>query len=177
MPLSKEQKKEQLEKLAEKMKKAESVVFTSLSQISVADQTTLRNTLLDNGAELTVVKKSLIKLASKEIGVESLNDESINGQIAVALSYEEATSAPQMIKKLKKTISNLELKGGIFEGKELSVQEVKELANLPTKEVLYAKFLGTLNGPVQGFVSASSGVMSSFVRVLNGYKDQLEANA
>ncbi len=174
MAISKEQKEEMLKQLIEKMKEAKSIVFTVLKGVSVADQQKLRRALRERNAELKVTKKTLIRLAAKEIGVEEISDEALEGQIAVTFSYGEPTTGPQEINKIAKTSKNVVLKGGIFEGRALGLAEVKELADLPSREVLLAKLMGTFMAPLQGFVSCSSGVVAGFVRVLNAHKENLE---
>ncbi|MBT4937233.1 50S ribosomal protein L10 [Candidatus Peregrinibacteria bacterium] len=177
MPLSKDQKQELLKELVEKMKESKSIVFANYSGTTVEEQTKLRKELLANNAELKVTKKTLIRLAAKELGVEGLSGDSLEGQIVLALSYEDPTVAAQTIKKHSKTVKALKLKGGIFEGKELGLSGVTELADLPPKDVLIAKLLGTLQAPIQGFASVGSGVVGGFVRVLNAHREKQEAAA
>lgn len=174
MPLNREQKEEQVSLLVEKMKEAKSIVFANYSDIPMTAQNNLRNTLREGKAELKVAKKTLIKVAAKELGIEEISDEILSGQIVAAFSYDEPTVGPQAIKKMSKDLKSLKLLGGIFDGKVLDLAQVTELADLPPKEVLYAKLLGSMMSPVSGFVGTSSNVISGFVRVLNAHKENLE---
>lgn len=175
MAITREKKQEQLQVLIEKMQKAKSVVFAKYSETTVANQNKVRNALRAQHAELKVAKKTLIRLAAKSLGIENIPDEALAGQIAVAFSYEDATAGAQILKKLSREIPEISLIGGLFEGKALGTAEIKELADLPSREVLLAKLLGSMLSPVSGFVGVGSGIISSFVRVLDGQRKKLEA--
>jgi large subunit ribosomal protein L10 len=170
---TREQKTQQIKDLVSKIQEAKSVVFANYSHISVAKQTQLRNFLRSNNAELKVAKKTLFKKAAEELGYGEISDDVLDGQIVVAFSYEDPTVSAQAIKKMSKEVESLSLKGGLFEGKILSCSDVNELADLPPREVLIAKLLGSMMSPVSGFVSASNGVISGFVRVLNAHTEKL----
>ena len=174
MAITREKKQQQLQVLIEKMQKAKSIVFAKYSETSVANQNKVRNALRAQHAELKVAKKTLIRLAAKSIGIENILDEALEGQIAVAFSYEDAIAGAQILKKLSKEIPEIALKGGIFEGKALGTADIIELASLPSKEVLIARLLGSMLSPVSGFVGVGSGIISGFVRVLDGRAKKLE---
>ena len=175
MAATMEQKKERVAELIKNLENAKSVAFTKYDGISVANLTGLRRSLREEGSEIKVYKKTLVKIAVKEMGIENLPDESLDGQIAVAFSFDEPMSAPQVIKKMSKKMKNLQLTGGIFEGKVLNAAEINELASLPSKEVLLSKLLGTMSAPIQGFVSVGQGVIAGFVRTLDAVSQQKEA--
>jgi large subunit ribosomal protein L10 len=172
MPLSKDQKQVLLDELIEKMKKAESVTFANYTSTTVAEQSKLRRDLRDNNAELQVVKKTIIKLAAKEIGITDIAEESLEGQIVIALSYDDPMIGAQTIKKHSKKVKNFVLKGGIFEGRALDGSEIKAFADLPSKEVLLSRLIGSMQSPISGFVGVSSAVVGGFVRVVNAYQEQ-----
>jgi len=177
MALTKQQKQEQIQALVEKMQKSKSVAFASYTGVPMAAQTELRQSLRSNGAELKVAKKTLIALAAKEAGFEGFETSVLDGQVVAAFSYEEPTAGPQALKKFAKAFKQIELQAGLFEGKSLSKAQVQELADLPPREVLLAKLLGSMMAPVSGFVGVGSNVISGFVRVLNGHKENLETAA
>ena len=174
MAISKEQKTQILKDLIEKMKQAQSVSFVKYANIPVKNQEILRNNLREKEGELKIAKKTLIKLAAKEIGIKEFNEEDLEGQIAVVFSYTDPITAPQEIKKAAKN-SEFVLVSGIVDGKILNKSAINALANLPAKEVIAAQFLGACMAPVQGFTSCCSGVMGGFVRVLNAYKEKLDS--
>jgi large subunit ribosomal protein L10 len=174
MALTKQQKQEQIAQLTELMKKSQSVAFASYTDISVADQTQIRNELREGGAELKVAKKTLLALAAKEAGFEGFSTDMLDGQIVAAFSYEEPTTGPQVLKKAGKTLKSIKLQAGLFEGKALAKAQVQELADLPPREVLLAKLMGSMMSPLSGFVGVGSNVISGFVRVLDGHRENLE---
>lgn len=176
MATTKDRKSEQLQELVQKIQAASSVAFFTYGGTSVVQQNQIRAALRAKGAEMKVAKKTLIKIAVREAGiVGDISDDDLEGQIAVAFSSGEPTTGPQAIKTLAKKIEEIDLKGGVFEGKTLSLTEVKELADLPSKEVLISRLLGSMQSPLSGFVGVGNNVISGFVRVLNGHAEKLEA--
>jgi large subunit ribosomal protein L10 len=169
MPLNRQQKEEQVKILVEKIKDSKSVTFANFSKISVKDQTLLRNNLRSLNAEMKVAKKNLLKLAVSSLGISNLTDDLLEGQTVIAFSYEDPVKAPQVLKKKAKTLKTLSLTGGIFENKILSQSEINELADLPSREVLLAKLMGSMTSSISNFASVSQGVVSGFVRVLDGH--------
>jgi len=155
------------------MEKAKSVVFADYKGISTANQTKLRRQLLAQNAEMQVAKKTLMRIAAEKLGVEKLASSALEGQILVAFSYEDAITGAKVIKDMSKKVKELKLTGGIFENRPLNASDVQELADLPSKEVLVAKLLGTLLAPIQGFAQVGNGVIGGFVRVLNAHAENL----
>ncbi len=174
MALTKQQKSEILAQLVEKMQKASSIAFTKYTEVAIPDQETLRKMLREGEGELKVAKKTLIRLAAKEIWIEEIPSEALEGQIAVAFSYNEPVTWPKAIKEMAKKIKTLGLTGWIFEWKVLTQSQIQQLADIPSRDALIGQLLSVMNGPVQGFVSASSNVISGFVRVLNAHKENQE---
>ena len=164
MPSAKvlESKKQVVAELTELLKGATTGVFVDYSGINVADDTKLRKELREAGVKYMVVKNTLTRFAAKEAGIEGLDD-ILNGTTALALSEDHVTAA-KIIGEFAEKNENFKIKGGIMEGKAISADTVKELASLPSKEVLIARLLGSLNGPITGLTIA-----------LNEYAKKLEA--
>lgn len=177
MAVSKEKKQEILQDLISKFTQSKTVVFSGYRGLSVSGMSDLRTKLRETGSECKVAKKTLIQLAAKEINIDSIGDEIMQGPVAVTFSYEDEISGLKALFNFSKTNENLVLLGGIVDGKLVGTEEINQLAKLPGKEELYAKLLGSLNAPISGFVGISSNLISGFVRVLNGYKDTLPAEA
>lgn len=173
MPKSKEQKKDFLDKLKDKLAKSKSTVFSSDTGLNVKTSEELRKELKKNGAEYLVAKKTLLKLATKDLG-ESEEVDNLKGSVGVVLSYEDEVAGPRVINKFAKDNETLELGGGVLEGNFIMPDMVKRLANLPTKEQLLANLVGSLRSPMTGMVGVLGGVQRNFVGVLSAIRDKKE---
>ncbi|MFH1284191.1 MAG: 50S ribosomal protein L10 [Candidatus Peregrinibacteria bacterium] len=173
MTVTKEQKGEILKKLTDSMKNAKSVVFADYQGLTVKDIKKLRAMLAEAGADFTVAKKTLIKLAAKEAGYgEDIPDEILEGPIGAAFSMEDEVAAANLLYKFSKGNNNLKLRGALFEGRVLSVAETKTLALLPGRDELIAKFVYLLKSPLSGFHGVLNNTISGFVRVLNAISEK-----
>lgn len=171
MPKTKEQKKEILESIKEKISKSKSVVFSSDTGMNVKTVEELRTQLRDNGGEYLVAKKTLLKIATKDLGESEVVDE-LNGSVGVILSYDDEIAGAQLANKFAKANKTMELGGGILEDKFILSEMVKRLATLPSKEELLAKLVGSLNSPMAGMVGVLSGNTRNLVGVLNAIKEK-----
>lgn len=172
MPLSKDQKKDLAKAVSADMKNAKAVIFADYQGLTVNDIFALRKELRGAGAKFQVVKKTLMKIAAKDAGFEELPDEAIEGQVGVAFSMEDEISAAKILAKFAKTNKNLKLRGGLFEGRVLSVAETKTLASLPSREELLSKILYLFKAPISGFHGVLYNTIAGFVRVLDAVKDK-----
>lgn len=144
-----EAKKEKVQVLAEKFKKAKMIVLTEYRGISVEDDTKLRATIRNNGDEYSVVKNSIIAHAAKEAGIEGLDN--LEGPTAVVIGYEDYITPAKAINDYAKDNEFYTIKAGVMDGKLVDVSEVKKLANLPSKDTLYAMLASALLGNIRNF--------------------------
>ena len=162
-----------VEDIKEKLEKSQSLVFLDYRGLTVEEVTNLRVQMRQAGVEYRVLKNTMIRKAAAELNIEGL-DGILEGPTAVAFGFEDPVAPAKIlvdfIKKAKKT----EIKAGMLNGRVVSVEEVQALAELPSREELIAKMLGSLNAPVQGLVMVLSGVMRNFVCALNAIKEQKE---
>lgn len=176
MAITKEKKKEILDGLVEKFSQSKTVVFADYRGLDVAGMSELRKQLRESGSECKVAKKTLIELAAKENKIDGLNQEIIPGPVAATFSYEDELAGIKILFKFAKGNNNLKLLGGVFNGKVVSAEEVDKLAQIPSKEELIAKMMGSMNAPAGNFVGLLGNVLGSFVRVVNAYKDTMPAD-
>jgi large subunit ribosomal protein L10 len=174
MPLTKDQKKTILDDLITQMKDAKSVIFADYRGMTVKDIKEMREAFREKGVKYQVAKKTLIKLAAKELGYEEIPDEVLEGPVGIAFSMEDEVAAANEIHRIGKTNENLQLRGALFENRVLSIAETKQLALLPGKEELLGKLVMLLNSPIQGFHGVLNNTISGFVRVLNAVKEKQE---
>lgn len=171
MPKTREEKKEILKKIEDKLKQAKSVIFSSDTGSTVKVSEALRNELKANDAEYLIAKKTLLKKALKDLPEVDQLDE-LKGSVGVTVSYGDEVIGAKILNKFAKDSETLELGGGILEGQFILAEKVKRLASLPSREELLAKLVGSLNSPMSGMVSVLSGTTRNFVGVLNAIKEK-----
>ncbi len=145
-----EQKKALVEALAEKMGRATSGVLVKYEGITVDQDTKMRAALRAAGVEYTVIKNTLIGKACDKAGFEGLKSE-LEGMNAIALSYDDAIAPAKILKEYADKIETFQIRGGILEGAVVDAATVNELAEIPPKEVLVAKLLGSIQSPLYKF--------------------------
>jgi len=137
------QKEEEVKKLAEKIKTASLVMFTEYRGINVADVTELRKNVRSVNGEYIVIKNNITRRALEACGITELND-SLTGPIAVIIAQEEYLPTLKAIYKYSKDNDFYKIKSGVLEGKVTTADELKVLAQLPSREELIAKLAGCL---------------------------------
>ncbi|HRF89586.1 MAG TPA: 50S ribosomal protein L10 [Desulfobacter postgatei] len=168
------QKKELVENLAKDLGDAEISFLVDYKGLTVSQVTELRAKLREVGAQMAVVKNTLMRLAAKGTGSEVLID-LFKGPNEIILSKDDPVAPAKVISEFLKTNEKVQLKGGALGGKFLSPEDVTQLAKMPSKEELLAKLVYTLNAVPTNFVNVLAGVPRSFLNVLNAVKDQKDA--
>ena len=164
-------KDEKIEKIKEKVDKAQVAILTNYQGLTVEEITKLRRSIQQGGGDYMVTKNTLTKIAIKDTPYEVLSD-SLKGPSAIAFGFEDPVSPAKALSKFIKDAKKGEIVAAVLEGKLLTAQEAKALANLPTKEELYAKMLGCVNSPATGIVGSINAVMASLTRAVAAVRDQ-----
>ena len=171
----KEQKAEQVELLTDKLKKAKVAVLTDYRGLTVSQIQELRGKLRTGDVEYRVVKNTLARRAAEAAGVPALEKE-LEGPVAIAFGYDDLSLPSKLINEfVRSTRLKVDVKGGLVEGRVFSPDQVKQLADLPSREVLLAQLLGTLQSPVGQLVAIMQTPHQQLLGVLNAYKNKLEA--
>jgi len=172
----KEQKAEQVELLTEKLKRAKVAVLTDYRGLTVSQIQDLRGKLRGGDVEYRIVKNTLARRAAEAAGVPGLQKE-LEGPVAIAFGYDDnlATPAKLINEWVRASRLKLDVKGGLVEGRVFSPDQVKQLADLPSRETLLAQLLGTLQSPVAQLVAIMEAPHQQLLGVLNAYKTKLEA--
>ncbi|NCC14975.1 MAG: 50S ribosomal protein L10 [Clostridia bacterium] len=150
-----EQKQVIVNEIKEKMEKAASVVMVDARGLTVEQDTVLRKQLREAGVDYKVYKNTMVHFAIQGTQFEGL-EEYLSGPSAFAFSYEDATTAAAVLNKAAKDAKKLEFKAGVIEGVVYNAEGMKLVAEIPSKEVLLSKLLGSFKSP-----------MSSFARVID----------
>lgn len=141
------QKKEEVKKLAEKMKEAKLILLTDYRGINVTDDTALRKNIREVGAQYNIIKNNITRRALAECGIEGL-EEKLEGPTAVVMSSEDYLEPSKVIYKFSKDNEYYKIKGGVIEGKVMTADEIITLAKLPSRETLLSMLAGALLGNI-----------------------------
>lgn len=153
-------KEAKVAEIKEKLEKANSVVLSQYQGLTVEEDTVLRKNLREAGVEYKVYKNTLVILAAKELGLEGIV-EYLEGPVAIAFGYEDVTVAARVLDDFAKDHKKLELKAGIVEGEIYDTDKIKQLATIPSKEVLIAKLLGSIKSPISSFARVINAIAES----------------
>lgn len=146
-----------VQEIAEKFKSAASVVVVDYRGLTVAQVTELRKQLREAGVEFKVYKNTLVRRAAEEVGHADLNS-ALTGPNAIAFSNEDVIAPARIINNFAKENEQLEIKAGLIEGAMASAEEIKALAELPSREGLLSMLLSVLQAPMRNFALATKAV-------------------
>ncbi|MDO8786372.1 MAG: 50S ribosomal protein L10 [Syntrophales bacterium] len=168
-------KKEQVvAELQGKIKDFKLAILANFSGLSVEKITILRNALRKTNTDFSVVKNTLLRVASKDANFRELG-EYFKGPLTIALSYDKVVEPTKVLVDFAKKNAEIEIKAGMLEGKVLSKKQIIMLAELPGREVLLGKLLSVLVGVHGALVTVLSGVPRSLGCVLDAYRGQKES--
>lgn len=140
-------KKEEVSKLAQKMKESTLILLTDYRGINVDEVTSLRNDLRNAKAEYKVIKNNITKRALEECGIQGLEDK-LTGPTAVIMSTEDYLEPAKAIYNFTKDHEFYKIKGGVIDGKVMTAEEIVTLAKLPSREQLLSMLAGALLGNI-----------------------------
>ncbi|MBD3108644.1 50S ribosomal protein L10 [Bacillus sp. AGMB 02131] len=152
-----EAKKQIVQEIADKFKASKSTIVVDYRGLNVAEVTELRKQLRDAGIEFKVYKNTLTRLAAESAEVAELNS-ALTGPNAIAFSTEDVVAPAKILNDFAKKHEALEIKAGVIEGNVASVEEVKALAELPSREGLLSMLLSVLQAPIRNFALATKAV-------------------
>lgn len=175
MPVTKEKKGEILKELNTKFGKAKALYFSGYRGLQVKKMVALRKKLHAAGVDYAVAKKTLFQLAAKNNNLPEIPKEMMMGPVAVAIGYGDIIIPVKVLHEFAKEAEQLEILGGLVEGRFVSKAEAKALATLPSREELLAKLVGSMKSPISGLHGTLSGVLRKFVYALAAVRDKLPA--
>ena len=167
-------KSEKIDAIKAKIEKAQVAVITEYQGLTVEDITKLRREIQKTGGDYMVTKNTLAKIAVKGTEYEALA-EKMTGPIALAFGFEDPVSPAKAVVKFIKESKKGAIVGAVLEGKLMTEAETRALADLPSKEELFAKTLGSINSPASGIVGSINAVMSQLTRAMAAVRDQKAA--
>jgi len=163
-----------VEKIKADLSQADAVWIVDYRGLTVKEAENLRHNIRNIGASIKVYKNSLTELALNSLGMPDLS-EVLAGPSAFVFATGDPVASAKALKDYARTNSKLKLKGGLLNGQVMSAAQVQAVADLPSREELIAKLLGTMQNPLTGAVRVLNGPMSAFARVVGAIRDQAEA--
>ncbi|MGM9929580.1 MAG: 50S ribosomal protein L10 [Bacillus sp. (in: firmicutes)] len=152
-----EAKKQIVQDIAEKMKSSKSTIVVDYRGLNVSEVTELRKQLREAGVEFKVYKNSLTRLAADAVELADLKA-ALTGPNAIAFSNEDVVAPAKILNDFAKKHEALEIKAGVIEGNVATVEEVKALAELPSREGLLSMLLSVLQAPIRNLALATKAV-------------------
>lgn len=162
-----------VQRIKEKLQSSPAAILADYRGLTVAEVTELRNQLRQAGVEYRVVKNTLAVLAARQAGLAGL-EEYLKGPTAIAYSGPDPAVPAKLLSEFARTHKNLVLKGGVVEGKIIDPAGVRELAELPSREVLLGKTLSALQAPLAGWVGMLQAPIRQLVYVLDSIRQKKE---
>ena len=162
------EKKQVVEQFEKRAREAKAIVVTSFVGLKTVEFNELRAKLRPLKGEYAVVKNSLTRLALKNAGFEDLA-KVLEGPSAIVIEKGDPVSTTKAIFDFAKTHENIKIRGGIFDGKVVTDKQLKAIASLPSREVLLATLLGTLQAPAVSLVSVLQAASRDLVNVLDAF--------
>jgi large subunit ribosomal protein L10 len=160
--------------LADEFRGSAAIVLTEYRGLTVKQLTELRRSLGGN-ASYAIVKNTLTKIAAQEAGVEGIDDHLV-GPSAIAFVKGDPVDAAKGLRDFARANPVLVIKGGVLDGKPLSADEIKKLADLESREVLLAKLAGAMKASLSGAASLFVAPLSQTARLIEALRQKVEAD-
>ena len=173
MPKTRQQKEETLKSIVAELKQASSVIFVGYHGLSVAVLEKLRKELREAGAELEIIKKTILQKALAETDLPALNVKELGGGLAVLVGRGDEVAPAKVLAGFTKQNEIMMIYGGIMEKRFLSSAEIMAFAKLLGKNELLAKLVGCLNAPLAGLVNTLAGSLRGLINVLKARSESI----
>ncbi len=154
---AKKQKQLIIDEIKEKLENAKAAVLVDYIGISVTEADAMRKKLREAGIDYTIYKNTFIRRAIEGTAYESLEPE-LHGPTALAISTEDPAAPAREISEIIKSVKKMEFKAGVVEGAFFDKSGIEEIANIPSRDVLIAKFMGSIQSPVSKMVRTLQAV-------------------
>lgn len=166
-------KQQTIDDLNDVFTRAKSAVLAHYHGISAENMTALRAHMRERSVDFRVIKNTLARKAAKNTPLEVLEND-FKGPVSLLVSFDDAVAPAKALSEYAKSGAEKspDVVAGIVEGKQVSPEEIKALADLPSKEVLLSQMLSVMNGPTTNFVGVFSALLRKLVGTLDAIKDK-----
>lgn len=153
-------------------------VFSSMENLKASDIDAFRKKMKLSGSRYVLVKKRLASKALEEAGLSQLATLTKQDKKALGMGVikDDPVGVIKTMFEFSKSNKGFVVAGGYFDGMVLDAAKVKQLSELPSREVLLSKLLGAMNGPITGLVGVSAGMLRKFMYAINAIKDKKQAS-
>jgi large subunit ribosomal protein L10 len=172
--MNREQKAAAIEQIAEQIDESHAIFAVDYRGISVPQVAELRAKLRDADASFKVVKNSLTERAADQAGAEALK-EYLAGPTALTFVRGDAATAAKAVADYARATQLLPFKGGLMDGEQLDVEQIRSLSRLPSREVLYGQLVGVVASPVGGLVRSLSALVGGLASALGQVRDKKQS--
>jgi large subunit ribosomal protein L10 len=170
--MKREEKQKQAEQLREVLQKARTVILSGFEGLKVAEDTELRRKVVEAGATYKVVKNSLIARAAQGTPAEAVTRK-LRGTTSLAYTESDPVALAKVLTSYAKENPALTFRAGVVEGRVVSLEEVVQLANLPSRDELLSRVLFLINAPARQLAVSLAGVARNLARVVQqGVKEK-----
>ena len=176
MAISRKKKEQLVAQYVDMFSRSQAAILTDYRGLTVADMARLRQKVREVGGSYHVVKNTLARLALKQLGLP-VPEGLMEGPTAVGFCYQEAPPVAKVLVNFAKEFKTFAIKGGLLGDRTLSADEIEALAELPSREVLLARVLGTIQAPAGRVAGALAESIRQILRLLQARVEQLEKQA
>jgi large subunit ribosomal protein L10 len=167
--MARPEKISEVQAIAERIEKAQSMVLADFSGLTVDQMTQFRRNCRAQAVECRVVKNRLARIAADKAGAAVLKD-LLKGPTAMVFGAESQVDPAKIVVEFAKDNERMQVKGGWVDGESLDAAQVVALSKIPSRDELLAKMMGSINSPVQGLASTVNGVVAALARVIDAAK-------
>jgi len=172
--ITREAKEQMKQEVAQALKEAELIVVTDYRGLNVDTINSLRGKLREENCSFRVTKNTMNRLACREVGYEEL-EQFFEGPTALAYANDDPVAAAKIFNDFTKENENLVIKGGILSGQLVDPDRIKELGEIPSREVLLSKVVGGFQAPISGFAGVLQGTLRQLVYTVDAVRQQKES--
>lgn len=172
--LTREAKEKMKEEIAAALKQAELVVVTDYRGLNVEIINNLRGRLRKEQCLFRVTKNTMNRLACREAGFEQL-EEFFEGPTAIAYANEDPVAAAKVFNEFTRDHEALVIKGGLLSGRLITPEKIKELGEIPSRDILLSRVVGGVQAPISGLVGVLQGTLGRLVYTVDAVRQQKES--
>jgi large subunit ribosomal protein L10 len=169
-----DEKRAVVERLTTRIRESETMIVTDYRGLSVTQMAEVRAQLREAGATFQITKNTLARIAAAEAEKPDLV-EFLEGPTAIAFVTDDAPAAAKKLGEIARQTRILTVRGAVMEGLRLSADEVRQLGEIPSRDVLRSQVVGAVAGPIQGAYNVFAAPLREFLAVLDQYIQKREA--
>jgi len=173
LAISRQRKAELVAEYAEQLRQSRGIILADYRGLRMSDLSNIRHAMRPIGGKFQVVKNRLLALALQEVGM-TLPEEWLRGPTAVGFCRDEVPPVAKALTDAAKDLEMLHIKGGLIGTSVVEAEQILTIADLPSREVLLAQALGTINAPANRVAGTVANAIRQILNVLQAYVDKLE---